>query len=169
MTTKASDALFDVHTLARYLHSIKKNISPLKLQKSLYFLFAYHGAFYRNKDEEGVFEGSSGASNKYLFDAEIEAWKYGPVIREVYRAQKYENYYTQDADLIEQAVQEISQNAEIHKFIDKMFSQIDAVTDFDLVNRSHEDDSWKDVYEEGKSNPMDKEQIISEYSTKYVG
>jgi uncharacterized phage-associated protein len=167
MTTYPKEALFDVHTLARYLYSLKENISPLKLQKGLYFLFAYHGAFYRNKDEEGVFEGSNGASNKYLFNAEIEAWKYGPVIREVYRAQKG-NEYTWNADLIEKSVQEVSENPEIHNFINTMFSQIDAVTDFDLVNRSHEDDSWKDAYEEGKSNPMDKEQIINEYAKKYV-
>ena len=39
--------LFDVHTLAYSLHSLKSTLSLLRLQKSFYFLFAYYGGFYR--------------------------------------------------------------------------------------------------------------------------
>lgn len=166
MVTQA-ESLFNVHTVARYLYSIKPNISPLKLQKGLYFLFAFHGAVYRNKTEEGVFEGSNGASSRYLFDSEIQAWKYGPVVPEVYFAQRDSESYFSHESVIE-AIEEISKNEEIKSFIDDIFGQIDEVSDFTLVDRSHRDDSWQKAYQVEQSTPMDKEAIIQEYITKYV-
>ncbi len=167
MTThQTTEALFDVNTIARYLYSLKPNISPLKLQKSLYFLFAFHGAVYRNKEEEGVFEGSSGATTRYLFDAEIQAWKYGPVIPEVYFAQRDGEY--EDKDKIKAAIDEVSVNDEVKEFINEMFEQIDGVTDFKLVDRSHRDDAWQRAYAVEQSTEMDKEAIIQEYIEKYV-
>jgi uncharacterized phage-associated protein len=163
----AANAILNVHTLARYLYSIKPTISPLKLQKSLYFLFAFHGAVYRNKEEEGVFEGSNGASGKYLFDSKIEAWKYGPVIPDVYYASRDDAGYANETD-VRAASEAISQDEELKSFIDDIFNQVDSVSDFKLVDRSHRDESWQKAYEKGQSTEMDKEMIIAEYIEKYV-
>ncbi|WP_431785765.1 Panacea domain-containing protein [Paenibacillus lactis] len=162
---KESDYMFSVDTLASYLYSLKNNISPLKLQKSLYFLFAYHGALYTQETGEGVFEGTSVAP-KYLFNAQFEAWQYGPVIRQVYNNDKRGIYSS--PDMIEAATKEVESEPEVKKFIDELFMQIDSVSDFKLVDRSHQDDSWKEAYSQGQSTLMDNEQIIQEYQEKYV-
>jgi uncharacterized phage-associated protein len=167
MTTVDGKALYSVHTVARYLYSLKKNISPLKLQKGLYFLFAFHGAVYKNRNEFGVFEGSHGASSRYLFDAEIQAWKYGPVIPEVYFEQRDNEHYA-DEEFVSAAVEEISSNEELKTFIDEIFEQVGSVSDFKLVDRSHRDDAWQNAYNIGQSTEMDKEEIIQEYIEKYV-
>jgi uncharacterized phage-associated protein len=151
-----------VHTVAKYLHYFKKDISPLKLQKSLYFLFAYHGALHGKQIKEGVFEGTSNIP-EYLFDAEFEAWKYGPVIREVYAANKQNDYTDEN---IAEAVREIESKHEVKHFIDELFKQIDSVSDFGLVDRSHQDDVWKNAYKNGTT--IDKELIIGEYIERYV-
>lgn len=156
---------FRVDTIASYLYHLKPDISPIKLQKSLYFLFAYYGALYGAEPKEGANEGTVG-SGKYLFDANFQAWQYGPVIREVW-ANDRDNYYSQP-DKIRDAIAEIGQEPEIKKFIDELFEQIDAVSDFKLVDRSHQDEAWKRAYEKGQSTVMDNEEIIREYREKYV-
>lgn len=165
MTTIAKRAIFDVHTIARYLYSKKRDLSPLKLQKSLYFLFAYHGAVYAQDADEGTFEGTTGTP-KLLFNAEFEAWQYGPVIREVYRTDKTDDYL--DPDKIEEAIHRVSEEPETKKFIDELFEQIDSVSDFKLVDRSHQDSSWIKAYEHGQSTVMNNEEIIMEYAERYV-
>jgi uncharacterized phage-associated protein len=163
MTTIRETVFNNVHTVASYLYSLNKEISPLKLQKSLYFLFAYYGALYSNQSEEGIFEGSVNTP-KYLFDANFEAWKYGPVIREVYGRNKG-NEYNNEAN-IAMAIEEVNSNNEVKKFIDELFEQINSVSDFGLVDRSHEDEVWKEAYSKGTS--INKDDLIEEYTRRYV-
>lgn len=157
---------FNVDTIARYLYHLKPDISPLKLQKSLYFLFAYHGALYAQSTEDGTFEGTSVPPMR-LFDATFEAWQYGPVIRDVYTKDK-RGEYADDLHKITQAVAEVTSEPEIQTFIHELFDQIDSVSDFKLVDRSHEDQAWKDAYRKGQSTAMDNDLIIKEYVDKYV-
>ena len=156
---------FDVDTVARYLYHLNRSISPLKLQKSLYFLFAYHGALYARQPEEGKFEGSV-ENPRWLFDARFEAWQYGPVIRDVWHKEKAGTYL--NSDLIRDAVDRIEHEQEIMRFIGELFPQIDVVSDFQLVERSHADECWKEAYKQGRSTLMDNEAIIAEYVARYV-
>ncbi|WP_340018375.1 type II toxin-antitoxin system antitoxin SocA domain-containing protein [Paenibacillus sp. FSL H3-0457] len=163
--TQERQFYFDVDTVASYLYHINPSISPLKLQKGLYFLFAYHGALYGEKVEDGVFEGTIGMP-KYLFDAEFEAWQYGPVIRYVYFSDRDGDYVADNKP--EKAKFEIEKEPEVKKFIDELFEQIDSVSDFKLVDRSHQDEAWKSAYKKGQSTPMNNELIIQEYREQYV-
>ncbi|MNW48900.1 hypothetical protein D3C74_262900 [compost metagenome] len=163
--TPINDFYFNVKDLASYLYHKKPDISPLKLQKGLYFLFAYHGALYGERTEEGVFEGTVGKP-KYLFEAHFEAWQYGPVVREVYHADRTGEYA--DPESQDSAIRLIESEPEVKKFIDEMFEQIDSVSDFKLVDRSHQDEAWKNAYAKGQSTPMDNEEIIKEYRESYV-
>lgn len=162
--TRQSEALFSVDTVARYLYHLKPDISPLKLQKSLYFLFAYYGAIYAQDDEDGLFEGTHEAVPKRLFNATFEAWQYGPVIRDVWVKDKQGEYT--NPEKMRQAVASIESNTEVKQFIKDLFNQIDSVSDFTLVDRSHEDTSWKQAYRGNKI--MDNDLIIREYVEKYV-
>ncbi|UJF27461.1 Panacea domain-containing protein [Planococcus sp. 107-1] len=153
----------NVNHLAGYLHSLKPDISPIKLQKSLYFLYAYHGAFYNQRPTETISEGTL-SNNVELFKADFEAWKYGPVIREVYFKKKNNEY--NDGNKISEAIGEIEKYPEVKKFIDDLFNQLDSVSDFALVDRSHMDDSWKTAYQKGEV--MNKDFLLKEYTEKYV-
>lgn len=137
-----------------------KKISPLKLQKSLYFCFAYWGGFiYKNKD----------ASNKeidlnyppYLFDEKIEAWAYGPVIPDVYHEinlDKYDNRKLFDG------------KEDVQEFVNNILDDILSVNDFKLVEISHEDQCWKKHFKESNvfhNIEIPKDEIIKEYAKNY--
>ena len=66
-------------------------ISPVKLQKGLYFLFAFYINTYAIKPQQDVVETEFNFP-KYLFEADFEAWTYGPVIRDVYLKFKNKEY-----------------------------------------------------------------------------
>ncbi len=75
-------------------------MTPLRLQKTLYFIFAFYGATLGqlNSENEGdsKFEGSSDYP-KYLFKENFEAWQYGPVLRSIYQANKYNSQCIDEA------------------------------------------------------------------------
>ena len=57
----------------------------------------------------------------------------------------------------------------IKAFIENIVSQAKQIDDFSLVERTHQDESWREVYKEGQNHiPMDKDAIIKEYTQKYV-
>ena len=71
--------------------------------KALYFCFAYWGSFVRN-GKKAVELSEIDVSNyeEYLFDDDIEAWVYGPVVPSVYKACKdgtLENYREQKKEI----------------------------------------------------------------------
>ena len=65
-----------------YDKNFSKKISPIKLQKALYFCFAYWGGFVR-KSKSPETEVTINKS-EWLFSSDIEAWVYGPVVPDVY-------------------------------------------------------------------------------------
>ena len=158
--------IFDAVDLAKYINMKYKEImeneelriSPLKLQKSLYFCFAYWGAFahkgniYQNELTDKL--------DEYLFSNEIEAWVYGPVVPDVYRKYKEENI----PDIDEQ---ELFENHEyVKEFIDGILDDVLKASDFRLVTISHEDNCWKRHFketEENHSESIPKNEIIEEY------
>jgi uncharacterized phage-associated protein len=162
-----NEAMFSVDTVARYLNYLKPNISPVRLHKSLYFLFAYYGATCANENGEGVFEDNL-IKPKYLFNTNIEAWTFGSVIREVYN--KYENdnaEYIDDIKITEAKI--IIENApEVKKYIDELFVQIDSVSEFKLIERNKSDNVWKDAYSVGKTTIINNDKIIDEYKERYM-
>ena len=93
-STKPSEAIrLALYIRKKYLeykgNTKGREISPIKLQKSLYFLFAYWGQFIRNnKINQDSVEVDYSNYDEYLFEDEIEAWTYGPVIPEVFTFEK---------------------------------------------------------------------------------
>lgn len=101
-------------------------ISNLKLQKLLYYAQGFHLA----------------AFDEPLFSDEIEAWTYGPVVPEVYRA--YKEYGSGalpvptdlDLDLFDEQTRE--HLAEVYK----VFGQFSA---WKLMHLTHEEPPWKEA------------------------
>lgn len=130
----------DVNDLIAYLYTKVDSLSPLKLQKGLYFLYAYYSAMYGstldNEEAEITYDLPS-----ELFPAEFEAWNYGPVIRSVYNERKTgeEKYQEMARNFDSNQFFNSDSKKEVQSFIDDLFAQINRASDFSLVDRSHED------------------------------
>lgn len=149
----------DVDNLIQHLYYKFDALTPLKLQKTLYFLFGLYTGVYSGEAKDGVQEETY-SMPPFLFDATFEAWTYGPVIREVYIKNKYQGGYEPkecEFDLGN------TTDKEIAKFIDDVGEVIVNMSDFALVDRSHEDTTWQKAIEKGNSTEMTKEEIADEY------
>lgn len=154
----------DVHVVAKYIHSFSPESSPIKLHKSLYFLFGYYGAMPK-EEKEGVSEGTK-CTIPYLFDADFEAWSYGAVQRDVYLESKRDDYFNYQS--VMKAVKEVGSHPEVKEFIDGLLVQIFSVSDFGLVDRARQDESYQQAYEKGKASVISREALLKEYREKYV-
>ena len=163
---KKKEGIFKASDLASYIKyrysimsdRISDDISPLKLQKSLYFCFAYWGGFIRkgqNKKSELDISYS-----EYLFDEVIEAWVYGPVVPDVYHNKSIEISDKKDIFKGKEYVKE---------FIDGILNDVLVVSDFKLVEASHNDSCWKKNFKKSDifhNKEIPKEEIIREYANQ---
>lgn len=117
---------YDVLSIASYITS-KNDIGNLKLQKMLYILQAY---FLVNK----------GIDNP-LFLEDIEAWPYGPVVREVYNAFKCDRL-----NHIENICEEDK------KSIDSIYDYLNKFTATQLVNLTHSYSPWIENWRKEQEN-----------------
>ena len=147
----------NVDVLVNYILYKFPTISPLKLQKYLYFLFAFYAGTYPVGEEIGVKEQTYNFPN-YLFKGEFEAWVYGTVIREVYQKNKNGGYQGEEYNFGGSPI-----DREIKKFIDDIGSMVMKKSDFALVDRNHEDKSWKKAITKGKTTPISMIDIAVEY------
>lgn len=160
----------DVNDLIAYLYTFTNSISPLKLQKGLYFLYAYYSAMYGSNDTAVEREVEYNLPQE-LFPAKFEAWNYGPVIRSVYsdRRQGEENFLLAAEELdVESLFSTETYGKEVKSFIDDLFNQIKLSSDFSLVDRSHADRSWINAFEQGQSTTINNQDIINEYKSKFA-
>ncbi len=156
-----------VKELAQYISEYyeekkQKSISPVRLQKTLYFCFAYWGGFvakgklFQGKDTEIDVSNYS----EYLFDEKIEAWVYGPVVKDVYHETNLQQYHNDNL---------FNGDIFLQSFIDSVIDDTMEVNDFKLVDISHQDRSWINNFnydEEYHNNEIPKEKIIEEYARK---
>lgn len=142
----------DVDDLVEHLLYTFPGITPLKLQKSLYMLFAFYIVAIRSGHE------TDKNIPDRLFKANFEAWSSGPVIRDVYQKVKNNSYQAKPYNFRTKAI-----DLEIRNFIDNLVSQIIRKSDFGLTTRSREDKSWKNAIEKGETAPIPMDDIVAEY------
>lgn len=131
-------------------------VSNLKLQKLLYFIQAYFLIHSMN------FEA--------CFEEKIEAWDFGPVVPDAYH--EYKQYGSTDIPPIKTYIdfnEENPWNSTIMEFDDNCISEenkklikevVDKLSRFsatDLVNITHNQAPWKDVYVQYENNEITKE------------
>lgn len=169
--------VFDnVNTLAGYIKKCLSNPTPLKIQKSLYFLWAFYSATYGNISSDDNKNGEFGLQShypKYLFKADFEAWQYGPIIESVYTDYKNNQIIEVGSDKLKPSMNfedSGKQNkVEILLFINNLLDQIDDVNDFSLIRRTQQDSAWKDAFNDSKSHcKMDNKQIKNDYIAKMI-
>lgn len=123
------------------------SITNLKLQKLLYYLQGFWLAVYDSP----------------LFDEEIEAWMYGPVVPRVYEAYKQ---YGRNAIPVEEcgAVIELNTKQEESLFLDvyNLYNQYSATT---LVRMTHHETPWA-MSMVGKGEVIPREQMRKYFLTQ---
>ena len=151
----------------KYKSEYKTDISAIKLQKTLYFLFAYWGGFVR-KSNTALNVEEKIKLPEYLFNDRIEAWTYGPVIPDVYRHIGVIESFGEKKDF-ESAICKVKTNPRVISFIDDLLKDIFSVSDFRLVDISHQDKCWINNYSESDkkhNNEIPKDAIINEYLSR---
>ncbi len=147
-----------------YLLKHLKNITPIKIQKGLYFLWAYYSATYGNIDYQTDSEfNEEERYPQYLFEPAFEAWKYGPVDKTIYheyKEGKFEGFSCKEPNI---SIQNESNIRQIKSFLDDLIKNIDSVDDFGLVARSHQDKAWSEAFNGQRDVPIDASKIKSDY------
>ena len=164
---KVTEFVFDnVIDLAGYAKNRLDNPTPLKIQKTLYFLWGFYSATYGNikydSAEKSEFDLQDGAYPHELFEPDFEAWRYGAVINKVYLAyKKHEIKELSSEDIQKRISLGDLEKKEILLFINNLIAQINEVDDFGLVQKAIKDSTWKDAYLADKK--MDPEKIKDDY------
>lgn len=107
--------------------STDRNITNLKLQKLLYYAQGKYMAKY----------------NKPLFNEEIQAWKHGPVVPEIYR--KYSSFIFREIDkrkTDEVSTQKIKEN-EAQSILDEVWEEYGYYNGKQLERMTHQQKPWK--------------------------
>ena len=164
---KVVEFVFDnVIDLAGYAKNRLENPTPLKIQKTLYFLWGFYSATYGSikydSAEKSEFDLQDGAYPHELFKPEFEAWRYGAVINKVYLAyKKHEIKELSSEDIQKKISLGDLEKKEILLFINNLIAQINEVDDFGLVQKAIKDSAWKDAYLADKK--MNPEKIKDDY------
>lgn len=164
---KVTEFVFEnVIDLAGYAKNRLDNPTPLKIQKTLYFLWAFYSATYGNiqysTDDQSEFDLQDGAYPTELFEPDFEAWRYGAVINEVYLAyKKHEIKELSSEDIRKKISLAELEKKEILLFINNLIAQINEVDDFGLVQKAIKDSAWKDAYVANRK--MNPESIKDDY------
>ena len=148
-----------------YYNNKGKPISPIKLQKILYFLYAFYGSYVKDMQaNDSDVEMDVGNLPRSLFIPNFEAWRYGPVDPNVYREyrQSATTNFLNDAQGFDDLYKDNIVAQEVFKSITR---QAYDLSDFSLVDISHQDKTWIDAFP-NENQSMDSESIINEYAER---
>jgi len=104
-------------------------ITNLKMQKLLYYAQAWYLVNF----------------DKSLFEDQIFAWDFGPVVKNVYdRFKKYRHTPIVIEENFERNIKKIGK--EDKKFLDEFYDQFSNYSAHDMVNLSHSEEPWQKAY-----------------------
>jgi uncharacterized phage-associated protein len=127
---------------------IKKGVSPLKLQKLLYYSQLWF--FVKN--------------DKMLFDDRIRAWIYGPVVYDVWANFKF---IKRSSIIPDNRAANLDLDVLIVNHLDNIWQSYGHLSGSDLVDLTHSDLPWKDSRKGLLGNqPSDRDVIINKHTTR---
>jgi uncharacterized phage-associated protein len=134
--------------IAKYLISKAKEeadgethvISPLKLQKILYYTQGWYLGMY----------------GEPLFSENIYAWKYGPVVQEIY--QKYKSFGSENLAINPTVdLSFIIGDGSIKNHLDKVWNTYKSDTAEKLVTRTHNSEPWLEAFKNPFNDVIEKD------------
>lgn len=120
-------------------------VDNLKLQKLLYYCQAVHLAKY----------------DSVLFNDDIEAWDYGPVVRVVY------NKYKNKTDILKSSPSNEIFTDNQRNAIDLTLAYYGNFTGGELINETHSESPWIDAYKKGRNTIITPESMKEYYKQIY--
>ena len=118
---------------------LNRPISNLQLQKILYYV------------QGGYIKATKGDK---LFDEDLEAWAYGPVVPGVYY--KFNKYSSSN---INSEYDSPYLNEKIREIVDPIIEEKSLLSAWNLVEKTHKETPWIRSYEEGKNNKISLEKM----------
>lgn len=122
-------------------------ISNLKLQKLLYYVQGYNVA----------------AFNEVLFESPIEAWQYGPVVRDVYFKYKANGSAGINLEPGTEIVSLTEDEEELFKDVLNEYGQYSALG---LMNMTHDEMPWKSVFYSNPSGTIEVDKLKEFFVTQ---
>lgn len=148
----------------RYKEQYCEEISILKMNKLLYFCFAYWGVYVRtvkNNKENTELEISEDVK-EYLLNVEFKAGIYGPYIEILPQSQyRYVIQYGEDKELHNFIIKN-QYGGNVYKFLDPLIRDLFEANEFDLMDISMKDEEYKRA-KDNNYGIMDNDKIIDEY------
>lgn len=147
---KGDELMHTALEVARYIidkcYKDESLISNLQLQKILYYLQVY---FLKNREEP-------------LFEDDIEAWMYGPVVPDVY----YNYSMYGGKGICEEYDDIVSFKPKYKKRIDKIIEEKRELFPWDLVEDTHaEGKAWSKIFKNGEGN----KEVIPRWMMAFYG
>lgn len=139
-----------IYSVAKYFLSIVdresgETITPLKLQKILYYAQGWYMAYY----------------DKPLFAADFEAWEHGPANRDLYVMYKSKGY-----NVIEAPENKPVFDNEISNFLNRVWNTYGIYDGKYLEQMTHKEIPWKKTVEEKGYNHIIRKELIKEFFKK---
>jgi len=141
-----------IDSIVKYLLSNSADITPLALQKLLYYAQSFHKVFFDN----------------YLFSEDCEAWVHGPVYRDIYY--KYKGYgydLIEDNDIMYKDIQLTETEKGI---LDSIIANFGCYSGKVLERMTHEEAPWrlarKGLKPNENSNRIIKKDLLGDYFAK---
>ena len=119
-------------------------VSNLKLQKLLYYMQGFHLAVF----------------GEPLFEEEIEAWMYGPVVPSVY--DHYQEYGNKGIEPESEVLELSSEEEALFADVLRVYGDYSAIG---LMNLTHNEYPWKST-PEGRGHVIDKEKLRTFFKTR---
>lgn len=145
----------NVRTIAAYFINKAidegKPLTPLQVQKLVYVAYGWYLAFFRTP----LFDTHTEAT-------QIQAWRYGPVIPDVYQLLKrYGSSAIKEPVL--QADLSLIQD-DLKTFLNAIYEKYGSLTGFQLSELTHRQNTpWSEAYQAGENNAIHDELIQKHY------
>ena len=148
----------DKSVLVNHLYNRLSNPTFVKVQKSLYLLWAYYAGTYATLESAAVYP-------RELFEPDFYAFRYGPVDLKVLAEQKANKYSKKTGKAY---VPTKNVDKEVLDFIDDLLEDFnsDSFNDFEFIARVRQDRSYTKTYNKQKNGKMNPESIKDEYARK---
>lgn len=125
-------------------------ITNLKMQKLLYYAQAWHLVNF----------------DKPLFNDEIQAWKFGPVVRSVFN--KFKEFGAAPIEYKKSGHEEAAFTKQQLEYLKEFYGVFIKFAAYELVSMSHSDSPWINANKKGASTPIDLGEMKSFYDHLYT-
>ena len=152
LLSSSNSSCSKINTVIQYILFKCEDITPLALQKALYYVQGFHYAFHRD----------------FLFEEDCQAWVHGPVYEEVYdlfKDFKFNPIEDNRFAILKERFEELDDQEKM--VIDLVINTFGKYSGKVLENITHNEDPWKDARSDYEPLQPSREIISKEEIKKY--